>query len=418
MRKRNVGKFFVPYLKIGPTFDNSEIDAIQNVLQNGETLACGIEREAFENEFASYIGVKYAFSLTNCTVALEFATYLVGLEEEDEVVATPFSYQATVQPLLDKNVILKFCDIDPNTLCADVPSIENLITPKTKAVFVTHYGGHSVDMEPLMKLANKHGFTVVEDCAHSLGTVYKKRKSGATAHISCFSFHSMKNISTLGEGGMIAFNDDKWSKILGNIRGNEPDAVFASRNVTFGPYSIEPYEFFTHEKNAYTEDCLKLMHPGTNANLSEVCSAVGRVQLKKLDGFNKIRQNIAANFDDKLSQIEEFRIQKVPEHISHCYHLYTAFLRPEFGINRDSLAEYLNTNGVEIVQRYFPLHLLPEWRMKGGYYGQCPKTEHIWFKELLNLPIYPTLSEKQIEFTIEKITQGLKLCRPKKVFYS
>ncbi|MBX9786194.1 MAG: DegT/DnrJ/EryC1/StrS family aminotransferase [Alphaproteobacteria bacterium] len=418
MRKRSNANFVVPYLKKGSTFDEEEVSVIRSILQNKETLACGVEREAFEREFADFLGIKYAFSLTNCTVALEFATHLIRLEDGDEVIATPFSYQATVQPLLDKNVTVKFCDIDPNSLCADVGSIEKLITPKTKAVYITHYGGHMVDMDPLMELANKHAFIVVEDCAHSLGTSYKGKKSGSTAHISCFSFHSMKNISTLGEGGMIAFNNDQWAKVIYNIRRNEPDAIFASRNVLFGPYSLEPYEFYTHEKNAFTEDCLKIMHRGTNANLSEVCAAVGRVQLKKLKNFNRCRQNIASYLDNKLSQVEELRLQQVPGHITHSYHLYTVFIHPEFNIDRNALAEYLNQNGVEIVLRYFPIHLLPEWRLKGGKYGQCPTTEYIWFTELLNLPIYPALIESQLDYTVEKIIQGLEHCRQRKVSYS
>jgi len=160
------------------------------------------------------------------------------------------------------------------------------------------------------------------------------------------------------------------------------------------------------------------MHRGTNANLSEVCSTVGRVQLKKLEKFNRSRQNIASYLDDKLSQIEELRLQQVPAQITHSYHLYTVFLRPEFSIDRNALANYLNQNGVEIVLRYFPIHLLPEWRLKGGKYGQCPTTEYIWFTELLNLPIYPTLNESQLDYTVEKIIQGLAHCRQRKVFSS
>lgn len=407
-------QFFVPYAKKGSIFGEEEFQVVRDLLQNEETLSCGLQRELFERDFSDYLGVKHAFSLVSCTVALELATYLLGLKEHDEVIATPFTYQATVQPLLCKNVSVKFCDIDQNSLCADVNSIKMLITSKTKAVYITHYGGHMVDMVPLMKLAEENDIIVIEDCAHSLGSTYNKKQSGSMAHISCFSFHSLKNMCTLGEGGMIAFNNDDWAKIIHNVRGNEPDALLKPRNVNFGPYSKQYYPFETHEKNAFTHECLGIFHSGTNANMGEIAAAVGRVQLKKLDGFNKKRNEIASYLNENLSKISELRIQKVPNHISHCYHLYTLFLVPDSGIDRNVFVEFLFKEGIEIILRYFPIHLFSEWRFKGGEYGQCPNTEHIWFNELINLPCYPTLTEIQLDYMISKILQGVEKCRTKK----
>lgn len=411
--------FYVPYLLKGSRYGQEEMDVLQEILFNNQTLSCGDQRDLFESEFAKSVGAKYAFSLTSCTTALEFATYLIGLEKSDEVIATPFTYQASVQHLLTMPVNVKFCDIDPNSLGTDISSVERLITEKTKCIYITHYGGYMNEMKPLMELARKWGIYVVEDCAHALGGKYYESFAGTTADISCFSFHSSKNISTLGEGGMITFKDDKWAKIVCNIRGNEPDCIFEQKEIQFGKYKKENMQVFTHEKNAFIEDCKTIFHCGTNSTLNEAACAVGRCQLKKLDNFNSKRTEIAEYFNREIVNMPEFRLQKVPDYIGHTYHLYSFFVNQNSGINRNDFVSYLYDQEIEIVLRYFPLHLLPEWRHRGTKYGQCPTAERIWFEELVNLPCYPGITEDQLDYMIDKIKNGVLKCQEKiKVYYS
>lgn len=412
-------KFIVPYLLKGSSYGKEEIAVIKDLLSNQETLSCGQQRDCFDKEFAKFLGVKHAISVTNCTIALEFATYLLNLKEHDEVIATPFTYQASIQPLLTKPICIKFCDIDPNSLCADVESIRKLISGKTKAIFITHYGGGMVEMDGLMHIARAHNLLVVEDCAHAIGSIYKGKKAGATADIGCFSFQSSKNISTMGEGGMITCNNNKWAKIIKNIRANEPDCTFIRKTNSFAQNAQKKSALQMHDKNAYTHDCTKILHSGTNATLSEPAAAVGRCQLRKLDLFNCKRREIAHWLDNNLSLIDEVAIQQVANNTSHTHHLYVFFLRYEYKINRDAFITYLYNQGIEIVLRYFPIHLLPEWRYRGGYYGQCPITERIWFKTLVNLPCYPGINETQLKYMVEKIKEGLIKCTTtKKIFYS
>ena len=400
--------FKVPYFGIGSIWGEEELDVVKHTIFSSNTLSCGEQLELFEREFADYVGCKHALTVSSGTEALNFATYLVGLKSGDEVIVTPFSYQASISSLLTLPVKVKFCDIDTNTLCADPESIKTLITEKTKAIYLTHIGGFMADMEPILTLANEYGLIIVEDCAHAHGSLYRGKKAGSFGHIGCYSFQSSKNMTTLGEGGMITFNNDKWASVIRNIRGIEPDADFILRDgISFGGFKKPKYNINMHEKNAFTHECLAIHHPGTCSPMCEPAAAVGRVQLTKLEGFNERRREIAKKINDGLMDLPQIRIQKVPDHNVCNYHLFAFFINSGYGIGRDQLVSIIQEQGVEVVLRYFPLHLLPEWRYHGHEYGECPQTEHIWFHELVNLPIYPSLSDEQVEYMISTVRNAV-----------
>jgi len=398
----------VPYLPSGSIFGEAEIEAVRRTLMSGKTLSCGLEREAFEEEFAAFVGVPYAVSVTNCTVALELATYLAQVRPGDEVIAATQTYQATIQHLLGSGVTVKFCDIDANTLNIDPDCLASLIGPRTRALYLVHYGGASADMAPIMDLADRHGITVIEDCAHSVGATYRGRMPGGLGHIGCFSFQSYKNISTLGEGGMLTFKDERWNAKLRRIRAIEPDADFRPRTPTsLGSYAWPADEIERHDKNAYSEDCVAVRYPGTNSTLAEPAAAVGRVQLRRLSEFLERRTQIANRLDAGLSAIPGIRVQQRNPDAPSAHHLYTCFLDPDTGLDRDAIARVLNEDSIEIQLRYFPLHLLPEWRASGHGLGECQVAERVWFHEQLNLPIYPQMADWQVEYMIERVAAAV-----------
>lgn len=405
----NADAFTVPYLPVGSTFEDAEIEAVTRVLSSGEKLSCGPERDAFESEFAEYVGVPYALSLTNCTVALECATYLLRLCSGDEVIAAAQTYQANVTPLLTLPVIVRFCDVDPNTLNVSPDVFKSLITDRTRALFLVHYGGTPADMGPIMEVAAAHGIAVVEDCAHALGAVYHGQVPGSIGDFGCWSFQSSKNISTLGEGGMLTLKDPAWAHVASRIRAIEPDADFTARaNSSFGGRPAPRDDVDRHEKNAYVEDCVELRHPGTNSTLCEPAAAVGRVQLRRLAQLVARRRRIADRLDAGLSEISGIRTQARAEGVASAHHLYTCFLDPATGIDRDALARRLFARGIQVQLRYFPVHLLPEWRRLGHGLGECPTAERIWFQEHLNLPIYPQLADWQVDFMVEQLATAMR----------
>ena len=195
----------IPVFK--PSYGAAEFKALKKVLQSGWT-GLGPETEAFENEFAEYIGVRYAVAVNSCTAALHLALKVAGVEG-GEVITTPMTFVATNHAILYNSSIPVFCDIEPDTLNIDPARIEALITKKTRAIMAVHYGGHACDMDALRKIAKKYRLRVIEDCAHACGGEYKQVKLGATGDIGCFSFQAVKNLST-GDGGMITTNSKCW----------------------------------------------------------------------------------------------------------------------------------------------------------------------------------------------------------------
>jgi len=368
-------------------------------MEGDGTLSCGPERSAFEQEFAFLIGVDpcLAVATSSCTVALELATYLADLQPGDNVVVMPQSYQATINPLLALNVELRFGDVDANTLCLDPASVEPLIDDRTRAVYLTHYGGLMVDLVGLRHVLANRDVTIIEDCAHAQGSGIGNRHAGSWGNIACFSFQSMKNISTLGQGGMILVPNEDMAKQLRRLIAVEPDASFEPRSAVgeLGPYRPSPPSVFTHDKNAFTHNCTGIRRHGTNSTLPEPAAAVGRVQLRRISEFLDRRRQIARRIDQYIGNIPGIRPQRTPEGYVHSHHLYTCFVESEIG--NQAIAAAMMKSGVEIQQRYFPLHLLPEWRGRGGRVGQCPVAEKVWFSKQLNLPIYPAMTDDQVD---------------------
>jgi perosamine synthetase len=406
-------RYAIPYPRVGSDFGEREIAAIQQLLKSGSTLSQGVCRQRFEEAFRRYVGSKYAFSVTSGTVALELAIHLLDLRAGDEVIVTPQTYQATIQPLLDYKVTVRFADVSPNNLNIDPSHVADLITHRTKAILLVHYGGYPAEMHQLMQLARERDILVVEDAAHALGTRYLGQPAGSLGHIGCFSFHCSKIITTLGEGGMITFDRDDWAQRLERIRANESDALLQQASNVFGQ-SVKPCVGALYPGNAYTHDCLLIRRSGTNATLSEPAAAVGLVQLERLPEFVSRRQAIANYLADILSNFDSIRVPTIPADVVHPYHLFTFFLqRRRNGIERDDLVRKLTDAGIEVQLRYFPLHLLPEWRAEGHGYGECPTTERLWFDEQMNLPCHPTLSDAAVEkigLTLRAALDGKRHC--------
>ena len=402
-------RYHVPYLPVGSTFGHEEVDAVARILRAGEDLSCGPERDAFEAEFAAHTGAAYALSLANCTIALEMATYLLNLQPGDEVVAATQTYQANVTPLLGVPVTVRFCDIDPDTLNVSPQAFAGLVTERTRALYLVHHGGVPADMDPIMDVANRHGIRVVEDCAHALGARYHGRVPGTLGHLGCWSFQSYMNLSTLGEGGALTLADPAWADLVNRIRAIEPDADFQPRHTSPFPNHATPADAVErHAKNAYVEDCAALRHPGTNSTLPEPAAAVGRVQLRRLDAFVARRGQIADRLDRGLKGISGIRVQPRRAGVDSAHHLYTCFLDPATGVDRDAFVARLDARGVQIQLRYFPVHLLPEWRRLGHGVGECPVAERVWFREQVNLPIYPQLEDWQIDFMVETVRDVMR----------
>ncbi len=397
--RSSIPSFTVPFARRGSLLDANEVAALSDLVNSGDSLSAGTWRDRFEERFRKHIGTRYAMSVTSGTVALELAIHLLDLAPGDEVIVTPQTYHATIQPLLDRDVHVRFCDIEPDSLNMDPAVLQTLINDRTRAIVLVHYGGYPARMREVMALARSRGIVVVEDCAHALGSEYHGRRPGALGDIGCFSFHTTKNITTLGEGGMLTFDRDDWADRVQRLRSNEVDGTFVPQPSEGEPGLLPWMKYSAH---VYQESCVGIRRAGTNATLSEAGAAVGLVQLDKLGSLVDRRRAIAAQLDEVVDRFEGARAQRPDPRLRHAYHLYTFFMEGPPQV-RENLVRALDRRGVEVQLRYFPLHLLPEWRWRGHGPGECPVAERLWFSDHVNLPCHPGMSDAQVRYLVETL---------------
>lgn len=389
----------------GSVLDAAELAAITKLVDSGQTLSAGACRTAFERRFADHVGTRHALSVTSGTVALELAIHLADLRPGDEVLTTPQTFSATIHPLLAHDVRVRFCDVDPVSLNIDPAAVEAAVNDRTAAVILVHYGGYPADMGRIVAAAHQHGAVVIEDCAHALGATWHGRHPGALGDIGCFSFHNSKNITTLGEGGMLTFDRDEWVERIDRIRSNQPDVELGpARFPEPPPTPLLPWMRFSEE--VYGRDYARVRRPGTNATMSEAAAAVGIVQLDRMARLAAHRRHIAERLDECIGRYPQVRLHRPPPGVGHAYHLYTFFV--EAGrATREHLVRELDRRGVEVQLRYFPLHLTPEWRARGHRRGECPVAERLWFDEQINLPCHPGITDAQLDYLIDAVTAAL-----------
>lgn len=398
---------------VGTIFGEEEVEAVRRVLLSGETLTRGKDVELFEKEFAEYIKAKYALTTSSCGGALRIADQVTHLTHKDEVICQANAFWVTIINLLERNVKFKIADIDPNNLNIDPNSVEKLVTPKTRAIYVMHHGGNPADMKPIWEIAEKHDLVVIEDAAHASGSVYNGRKIGAESHIACFSFSTLKNMVTLGEGGMFVTNNEMYADMADKLRTNWPFGErVKNKKEKIGEYFKPKSIAFMHAGDAWDYDWLRVDEFGSTFRMSTPQAAVGRVQLKKLDKHNQMREKIAMKYNKAIENIEGFRKTKILPDCKNSWHLYTFFVDPKSGINRDLFIRHMESeHNIHIVTRFWPIHLGGIMRMRGHGPGEAPVCERVWFKEQLSLPISPQMPDEEIQIIIDAVQESAESVR-------
>jgi perosamine synthetase len=408
------GKFLVNEYGVGSVIDEEDLRAATEALRDSESLSWGPRVPMFERAFANYCGAKHAVAVTSCTAALEIATRILKIRSGDEIVGTPQTFRATYVPVNAAGAAINFADIEAETLDIDPGTIEGKITPKTKAIYVMHYGGNPVDMDPIIEIAEKHGLAIVEDAAHALGTVYKGRKVGSIGDLTCFSLQSLKNMTTLGEGGFLTTNRDDYADMARTLRTY---GIIGERKPRMekriGKYLAPDPRISDHSDGSWDYDWVRIDGWGIHARMNEVQAAVGLNQLKKLDRMNEMRAKVSEWYSEGLSKIPGIRLWKIREKSRCSWHLYPCFIdQRRIRVNMFDLIHYLELEKkIRIIPRYFPVHLTDYMRYYGHKYGECPVCERVWFEEQLNLPINPRMPYSEVEAVIEAVNEGLEKMR-------
>ena len=346
-----------------------EIDrAIKDVLESGRFIM-GPMVTAFEEEMASYCGVKYGIACASGTDALMMALMASGVSSGDEVITTPFTFVATAEVIALLGAKPVYVDIEPDTYLIDPDKIEEAVTSKTKAIIPVHLYGQSADMDKINTIAKKHKLVVIEDACQAVGATYKGEKVCSLGDIGCLSFFPSKNLGAFGDGGMVLTSNEALAEKLRMIRNHGSE-------------------------KRYHHTIL-----GLNSRLDALQAAILMVKLRHLDEWNEARKDRAALYSELLKNTDVTTpvIKDTNEHVFHQYSIRVK--------NRNGLQKYLEQFGIATAIHYpIPLHLQPafqELKQKKKRFPIAEKTA----EEIISLPMYPELKEEAIEFIAGKIIE-------------
>jgi perosamine synthetase len=378
----------------GSIYGEEEAAALLEVLKNSAP-SCGPKVKAFEEAFAAYCGTKHALGVTSATTGLELAMIACEVGPGDEVITTPLSWISTANAIAARGAKAVFADVDPRTLNLDPAEVARKITPRTKAILPVHLYGQCCDMDGLLEVARPRGIRIVEDCAHAAGATYKGRKAGALGDIGVFSFHQQKNMTTLGEGGLVTTNDPTLYERMLSYRSlccltYDPKGKYLPIDESVRPMGKRYW-------------LLDFAEVGYNFRLTDAQAAVGLVQLRKLDQFNRRRQEIAAEYRQRLSRIAGLGMPYVASDCTHVYHVFCVLVEPAFKLNKEDFMWELYTRyQIKVWSHYMPIHLTSAFRKLGHGEGECPRTEAL-FHKYVSLPIHPRLTPQAIEYLLSSI---------------
>ena len=367
----------VPYLDLKEQYRSikPEIDeAVASVLDSCQ-FVLGPEVAEFEKDFASYCGTSECIALNSGTSALHLALLAAGVGPGDEVITVPFTFVASVATILYAGAKPVLVDIEPRTFNMNPDALQAAISPRTKAIVPVHLYGHPADMDPILEVARKHNLVVIEDAAQAHGATYKGRSAGSVGDIACFSFYPTKNLGAYGEGGAVTTSNPEYARTIRMLRDWGQDRKY-------------------HH----------LLH-GYNYRMEGFQGAILRVKLRHLERWIERRRAIVKTYNEQLAGLDVVRPAEMPW-ARHVYHLYT--LRSD---NRDALQADLLNEGIQTGVHYStPAHLQPAYAHLGYGPNSFPESKKA-AREVLSLPLYPELTESQVQTVLDALTEIVPLKR-------
>jgi dTDP-4-amino-4,6-dideoxygalactose transaminase len=371
-----------------PNFSAEEAEAVSRVLlSNRVNYWTGTECREFEREFAGWTGVPHAVALTNGTVALDLALLALGIGSGDEVIVTPRSFIASASCVVTAGARPVFADVDADTQNITPDTIRRALSAKTRAVICVHLAGMPCDMDPILGLAEQHGFKVIEDCAQAHGAKYRGRMVGSIGDIGAWSFCQDKIMTTGGEGGMVTTKDRAlWSKMWSyKDHGKSWEAVYERKH--------RPGFRWQHESF------------GTNWRMLEMQAAIGRLQLRRMPQWSARRAHNASRLAQVCRRFSAVRVPPVPAHVVHAWYRFYAFVNPERladGWTRDRIVDEVVARGVPCYHGSCSEMYLEKAFDPPGLRPLTPlPVAHVLGETSLMLLVHPTLSDAEIDRTCD-----------------
>lgn len=359
----------IPLIDLGIQHRNlrSEINSVvEGILERGDFIL-GQDVAKFEEEFAAYCGTKYAVGVDSGLSALELSLHAYGIGAGDEVIVPTHTFTATAAAVTFAGATPVFVDVNPETLCIDGEKIEAAISTRTKAILPVHLYGLPADMDEIWAIVKRHNLIVIEDACQAHGAMYRGRRTGNLGHAAGFSFYPTKNLGACGDGGIVTTNDAYIAETIKAMR----NCGQRSKNV----HELPPF----------------------NHRLDNLQAAILRVKLRYLDQWIDSRRQLASLYTKLLANSKVITPVE-PVNYKHVYHLYV--IRSE---DRDALQAQLKERGIGTAIHYpNPVHLQPFYSNGTARRGQFPVAEKTC-NEILSLPMYPELTEEQVEIVASEI---------------
>lgn len=370
-----------------PLIEEEDIDEVVACLRSG-WIGTGPRVAQFEAHFAAYKGTtaSHAAAVNSCTAALHVSMVAAGMEPGAEVITTPLTFCATVNAIVHAGLKPVLADIDPVSHCIDPAAIEAAITPRTQAILPVHFAGRSCDMDEIMRIANKHGLAVIEDCAHAIETTWKGRPAGTFGDFGCFSFYVTKNVVT-GEGGMILGRSEAHiarAKMLA-LHGMSKDAWHR-----FGDKGYKHYQ---------------VVETGFKYNMMDLQAALGLGQLRRVEASWKKREAIWQRYMQDLADLSiGLPAESIDVESRHAYHLFTVQVDAEkTGISRDEFLNAMNARKIGTGVHYLSLAEHPVYQDKFAWrpeqWGNAMKVG----RQTVSLPISAKLTDRDVDSVIDAL---------------
>ena len=386
---RSTRREFLPFNP--PLIEDEEIQEVVDTLRS-PWITTGPKTKRFEEEFSAYLNAPGALALNSCTAAMHVALACLDLERGDEVITTPMTFAATANVIEHVGAKPVLVDVEPDTLNIDPKKVEAAITSRTRALLPVHYTGHPAERDVLEAIARRHHITMIEDAAHALPARFRGKPIGSGPNPVAFSFYATKNLTT-AEGGMLTAAPEflERARIMG-LHGMSRDAW--KRYDKGGSWRYE------------------IVAPGFKYNLTDVASAIGLWQLRKLERFHRRRLEIVEAYGQAFGAEEALEPPVKRAHVDHAWHLYALRIRPELlRIGRDQFIDELTRRNIGTSVHFIPIHVHPYYRDKYGYLASDFPVAFSNFERLMSLPLHPGLTDQDVSDVIDAVLDVVQTYR-------
>jgi len=370
------------------SIDEDDIAAVVEVLRS-DWLTTGPKVQEFEEAFATCVGARYAVTFSSGTAALHAAASTAGLKSGDQAITSPLTFAATPNSILYQGATPVFADISDDTLNLDPEQVARCVSRNTRAILAVDYAGHPADLDAILEIASRHGLIVIEDACHALGARYRSRLVGSIAHLTVFSFHPVKHITT-GEGGMVTTNDPAFAEKL---------RLFRNHGIYGDPRQRQSEGRWHYE----------MTDLGFNYRLTDIACALGISQLKKLSANLARRCEIADRYARAFHDVQEIVLPSSRPETDTAWHLYPVRLNLEkLGASRAEIFRALRGENIGVNVHYIPVHFHPYYRERFGYRpGAFPIAEDAYAR-MISLPLFHSMSDQDVEDVIAAVRKVLQ----------